>query len=240
MPVSIIYEDRQLLVIEKPPGFLAQPDGSGRPDVLAWAEGYLREARGRPSAWVGLVHRLDLKVGGAMVLAKTSKAASRLSAQFRDRTAEKIYLALVCGEAPAEGELIGDLVRDGRLTRPAAPGERGSASALRYRRLKLYPPLPAESLGQVSLLEVKLLTGAKHQIRAQLSDALCPVVGDELYGGPSSARGEAIGLWAARLSLDHPATGRRLSFSSPPPPIWPFGLYGPFEPLDPDSWRPGS
>ncbi|MDR2455628.1 MAG: RluA family pseudouridine synthase [Deltaproteobacteria bacterium] len=235
MPVSIIYEDRQLLVIEKPPGFLAQPDGSERPDVLAWAEGHLREARGRPSAWVGLVHRLDLKVGGAMVLAKTSKAASRLSAQFRDRTAEKIYLALVSGEAPAKGELKGDLVRDGRLTRLAALGERGAASALIFRRLKLYPPLPAESLGQVSLLEIRLLTGAKHQIRAQLSAAGCPVVGDELYGGPSSARGEAIGLWAARLSLDHPVTGRRLTFNSPPPPVWPFGLFGPFEPLDLES-----
>lgn len=212
---SIIYEDNHLLVVQKPPGFLAQPDGGSRPDLLTWAEAYL--ARHKPGrAYVGLTHRLDRAVGGVMALAKTSKAASRLSRQFRERTAGKIYLALVSGSPPGEsGRLEQLLVRDGTVTRPAVGGQ-GTLAVLKWRVRR--------RAGEYALLEVDLSTGFKHQIRAQLSAIGCPVVGDAKYGSPVEPQGPAIGLWAESLALEHPTLKERLTFESAPASIWPWNL----------------
>jgi len=240
---AIIYEDNHLLIVQKSPGYLAQPDGSPRPDVLNWAEKYL--ARNKPGrAFVGLVHRLDRAVGGVLALAKTSKAASRLSRQFRERTVDKFYLALVEGGLQEEaGEISQDLVRVGDFTRPAGAGEKGTAAALTWRA--------RQKGGRFDLLEIKLLTGFKHQIRAQLAALGRPVLGDEKYGSghrpftptkgqlnesnrprtdgcliisPFRSEGESIGLWAEKLILDHPTTKERLSFQAAPPAFWPWNL----------------
>jgi len=217
MTPVIIYEDNHLLVVQKPPGFLAQPDGSPRPDLLTWAGDYL--ARNKPGrAYVGLTHRLDRAVGGVMALAKTSKAAARLSRQFRERTVDKIYLALVEGRpADESGRLEQTLFRDCTLTRPARPGEKGTPAALEWR-----VEGPA---GDLTLLRVRLLTGFKHQIRAQLTSLGLPIAGDIRYGGRLSGPGPAIGLWASSLSLDHPTLKDRRTFEAPPAPtIWPWSL----------------
>ncbi len=214
---AIIYEDNHLLIVQKAPGYLAQPDGGQRPDLLSWAEQYL--ARNKPGrAFVGLVHRLDRAVGGVTALAKTSKAAARLSRQFRERTVDKIYLALVEGR-PAEdaGRLDQELVRVGSFTRPARPGEKGSRAVLSWKLRRDY--------GSGSLMEIKLLTGFKHQIRAQLAALGRPVIGDAKYGSRLSADSPAIGLWAESLALDHPTTKERLTFESRPAPVWPWTLF---------------
>jgi 23S rRNA-/tRNA-specific pseudouridylate synthase len=157
-----------------------------------------------------------------MVLALTSKAAARLSAQFRGRSVEKKYLALVQGGLPPSGSLEGSLIRDGRLTRPALASEAGIRAALRFRRLpgRMIDGSPAR------LAEIELLTGARHQIRAQMAAIGHPVVGDALYGARPAPPGEpAIGLWSFRLAFDHPVSGERLVCECPPPAIWPFSLW---------------
>ncbi len=215
---AIIYEDNHLLIVQKPPGLLTQPDGLGRPDLLAWAEGYL--ARNKPGrAFVGLVHRLDRAVGGVVALAKTSKCAARLSLQFRERTVDKIYLALVDGPMPAEsGRLEQSLVRDGTLTRAARPDEKGHPAILEWRTRR--------TTGRLHLLEIRLLTGFKHQIRAQLGGLGRPVLGDRKYGSTVPGQGPAIGLWAELLALDHPTRGERLVFAAAPAGLWPWTLAG--------------
>jgi 23S rRNA pseudouridine1911/1915/1917 synthase len=220
---AVLFEDKQLLVIRKPAGWLSQPDGRGRPDVLSWAKEHIRVRWNKPgAAYAGLCHRLDLPVGGVMALARTSKAASRISGQFRERTAGKIYLALSLGIPDgASGELKGALEREGNLTLKAAPGG-GARAALAWRRLWL-----GELSGRPSsLIEVNLLTGVKHQIRAQLAGAGLPVWGDALYGGPAGPRGAlSIGLFATRLTLDHHVSRERMSFSaSPSAGEWPWRL----------------
>ncbi|MDR0881325.1 MAG: RluA family pseudouridine synthase [Candidatus Adiutrix sp.] len=221
LPPAIIYEDNHLLIVQKPPGYMAQPDGGPRPDLLTWARGYLGRAKtGR--AFVGLIHRLDQPVGGVTALAKTSKGAARLSRQFRERTVDKIYLALIQSrlEGP-EGRLDQTLIRDGHLTRPARPGEEGRPAVLEWR--------PRRSAGGYTLLEIKLLTGFKHQIRAQLAALGRPVAGDYKYGSRLAADdladgGPAIGLWAESLSFDHPVSRERLRFTALPPAAWPWTL----------------
>jgi 23S rRNA pseudouridine1911/1915/1917 synthase len=168
-------------------------------------------------AYVGLCHRLDLAAGGLMALAKTSKAAKRLGQQFVGRTVGKGYLALLAGEPPPEGSLVASLCREGRLTRPAKEGVKGSLAQLEYRVLAR-----GRFLGQkASLLSIKLLTGYKHQIRAQLADLGFPLAGDRLYGAEPGPN-EAIGLWACKLELDHPVGQQRLAFAAWPGDFWPW------------------
>ena len=217
MPI-IIYEDNHLLIVQKPPGRLAQPDGSARPDILTWAGEHLaRNKTGR--AFVGLTHRLDRAVGGVMALAKTSKAAARLSREFRERQIKKLYLALVTGSPPGgQGRLGQCLVRDGALTRPARPGEDGAEAVLSWSLKRRSGPL--------SLLEVDLETGFKHQIRAQLASLGLPVAGDARYLSPLAGPGSAIGLWARALTLVHPTRREEMTFTAEPADLWPWSLVG--------------
>jgi 23S rRNA pseudouridine1911/1915/1917 synthase len=228
------------MVILKPPGWLAQADGSERPDVLDWAKNEIRLSRPdclRP--YVGLCHRLDRLAAGLMVLAKTSKAAGRISRQFRERTVTKTYLALVGGQPKfpgpeEEGELLEQtLFRDGRLTKvrtdsAARPEE--TRCAIRCSRLK------SGRVGehQATLLKVDLLTGFKHQIRCQLASAGHPIVGDRLYGSPveslernipGSDREWGIGLFAVSLTFKHPISGQEEIFEADPAPFWPWNVF---------------
>jgi 23S rRNA pseudouridine1911/1915/1917 synthase len=222
MTPIIIYEDRQLLIVVKPPGWLAQADGGNRPDLLGWVKKHIEQTRQIPTAYAGLCHRLDMPVGGLMVLAKTSKTASRLSHQFRNRSTGKIYLAMVSGRVTAPLELNSELVRDGRLTRLAGQGEVGKEASLSFR---------VRSLGKVenqaaSLLEVTLKTGFKHQIRSQLAAIGYPIWGDSLYGGPQGL-GEAIGLFAFRLIFEHPVEHTKMTFVARPGMYWPWTAFSP-------------
>lgn len=224
---AIIYEDNHLLIVQKPPGFLSQPDGGPRPDLLTWAGAYL--ARHKPGrAYCGLVHRLDRSVGGVMALAKTSKAASRLSGQFRERSCEKVYLALVAGPgvgkaAEGAGRMDDLLIRAGSLTRKALPGEEGRACSLMWKGVASF-----KAAGQgfdLALLQITLLTGFKHQIRAQLAGRGWPVAGDVKYESQVSGPGPAIGLWAEALAIDHPTKKERLVFNAEPLfDLWPWCL----------------
>src|SRR5262245_57339768 len=177
-PLDVLYEDNHLLVVNKPTGLATQGVAEGTASVLTRAKEYLkRKHKKRGNVYLGVVSRLDSTVSGLLVLARTSKAADRLTKQFQSGQVEKTYWALV--ERPPEpecGELSHWVLKnDGeRRMNVAPPRSRGAQHArLTYRTLG------AEKLG--TLVEVQLHTGRKHQIRLQLATIHCPVVGDRKY-----------------------------------------------------------
>ncbi len=207
----ILYEDNHLLVVEKPENLPVQADASGDADLLSVCKAYVKERYRKPGeVYLGLVHRLDRPVGGVMVFARTSKAAGRLTSQFKDRTAHKRYVAIVEGKAPAFGECVDWLLKDEKTntTRVVPEGTDGAKKAiLRYRTL-------ARENG-TSLLDVELLTGRPHQIRVQLSSRGLPIVGDMRYN-PNAKPGTQIRLWSYTLTITHPTQQEPMTFYSIP------------------------
>ncbi len=195
----VLHEDNHVLAVNKPAGLLTQAATAGDENCLDLAREYIRERYDKKgNVYLGLVHRLDRNVSGAVVFARTSKAASRLTRSFSQRAVQKHYLAVVEGDALAEASLKNRLG-----PRPEGRGvcERsdGKEALLRYRCL-------GRARGR-SWLEVRLETGRKHQIRAQLALAGLPLVGDPLYG----ARARAIARPALHswwLALPHPIGDR--------------------------------
>lgn len=220
MPLDVIHEDNHLLVVAKPAGLLSQGDASGEPSLVDLARDWLREHCGKPgNVYIGLVHRLDRNASGVMVLARTSKAASRLSASFRDDRVGKLYLAVCEGEpGPGGATLVHWLAATGDergVTRAGAesfPGARESRLDYRVR----------EAARGCSLLEVRPVTGRRHQIRAQLSLAGHPLLGDVKYGASRRLEAHRIALHACSLRLPHPVGGRDMLFECPPPADWPW------------------
>ena len=216
--IPIFYEDNHLLVVDKPAGLLSQGDSSGDVSVLDLAREDLKERHARPgNVFVGLVHRLDRPVSGVMVLARTSKAASRLSEQFRGRRVEKVYLAVVEGSPPEDnGEWTDRLVKDEGTNRVRIADE-GKAAGLAYRVLE-------RSRG-ASLLELRPTTGRGHQLRVQLASRGLPIVGDRKYGAGRAVKasdgGWRIALHAARLCFNHPTRDERMTMESAWPADWP-------------------
>ncbi len=209
--IEILYEDNHLLVVVKPANMPTQADASGDPDLHGTMKRYIAETYHKPGAvYLGLVHRLDRPVGGLVVLAKTSKAADRLSEQVRQKTLARQYVAAVRGEAKDEATLCDWLLKDERTNtvRAVPAGTPGAKDAkLMYRRVA--------RAGALSLLRVRLFTGRSHQIRVQLSHSGCPIWGDARYG--AGRPGEQIALWGAHLGLVHPTKKEPMQFDAPPP-----------------------
>jgi 23S rRNA pseudouridine1911/1915/1917 synthase len=216
--LEVLYEDNHLLVVYKPAGLLSQGDETGDVSVVDLARAYLKRKYSRPgNVYVATVHRLDRPVSGVMALARTSKAASRLTLQFRERTVRKIYRAAVEGRpAGPEGVLRHSLVkdRDRRVVSVAGheEGPAGREAELAYRLV--------ENRGPLSLLEVEPHTGRSHQIRVQLAEAGHPIAGDVKYGSTLRLPGRAIALQAYSLQVGHPTRAERLSFTVPAQHVW--------------------
>ncbi len=209
--LEVLYEDNHLLVVYKPAGHLSQGDRSGDATILDLARSYLKRRYDKPgNVHVGVVHRLDRPVSGVLALARTSKAASRLSRQFRERLVKKVYRAVVEGLPPRQGRLE-DWLKKNRKTRVVsvvAPGVQGARQAeLEYRRL--------ESRGHYSLLEIWPKTGRSHQIRVQLSAAGHPIMGDWKYGSSVGLKGRRIALESHLLGFFHPTRQDWLEFETP-------------------------
>jgi 23S rRNA pseudouridine1911/1915/1917 synthase len=217
--VLLLHEDRDLLVVEKGPGILSSGGSPGGPPTVESVLGRYLERGGRHGrAWP--CHRLDRKVSGLLLFAKSAALAQAVRADIRRILSERVYAAVVEGvPEPAEGTLR-DVLREGqdRTVRVAAPGQGGKEAVTHYRVLR--------SGGGYALLELRLETGRKHQIRAQLAFRGHPVAGDRRYGGRGSALGR-IALHARRLAIVHPITGKPLSFDSPPPAGFEALLEGP-------------
>ena len=210
--MKILHRDEQLLVIDKPPGLLAQADHTGDPDVVTVGKERLGEGEGS-DPFLGLVHRLDRPASGLMVLARTSAAAADLSEQFRERLVEKRYLVLVEGRMRGIGtwtDYIAKTDRQPRLVDPDHPD--GKRAVMNWQAL---------ATGEDrTLLQVELQTGRSHQIRLQATSRGHPVVGDRRYSASSSLGDRAIALHHALLRVDHPAHPRRETFVAGPPEVW--------------------
>lgn len=220
--VPIIYEDNHLLVVEKPVNMLSQADDSRDPDLLSVLKEDIKRRYGKPgNVYLGLVHRLDRPVGGVMVFAKTSKAASRLSDAIRTRNFDKTYVAVVHNKPKdKQATLKHHLLKDTKtnMVSVVSPKVNGAKEAiLDYQTI-------ASNEG-LSMVKVKLHTGRPHQIRVQFAAIGCPLFGDQRYGANVNKPGEQLALWSNKLSFEHPTTKEMLHFTSLPPERHPWFLW---------------
>lgn len=222
MDIPIIYEDNHLLIVEKPVNVPVQQDRSKDKDLLSLLKQDIKVRFNKPgNVYLGLVHRLDRPVGGVMVFAKTSKAASRLSDVIRRQDFGKKYLAIVRG-APKKREdtLTNYLVKDRRkniVYTTSVKNKDAKKAVLDYH-----------VLGQkdgLSLISIQLHTGRPHQIRVQFAEIGCPLYGDQKYGQHVNQPGEQIALWSASISFEHPTKKDRLEFTSKPPKEYPWIMW---------------
>lgn len=205
--MEILYQDRDVIVCIKPAGVLSTDEPGGLPELV-------RNALGDPQANVRTVHRLDRVVSGLMVLARSKKAASELSRQIRDDQFQKEYLAVVHGKTAREGTFRDLLLRSKEERKTyivTEPGKDVQEAVLEYRTVN--------STETLSRVQIRLITGRTHQIRAQFSGRGFPLVGDKKYGLQEDCN---IALWSCRLAFDHPWTGARMEFSAQPPQVYPW------------------
>ena len=211
--LKIIYEDNHIIVVEKIPNIPSQGDKTGDIDMLEIIKKYIKEKYNKPgNVYLGLVHRLDRPVGGVMVFAKTSKAASRLSEEVRSRQLKKEYLVVVDGKFEKNKDTLEDYLlknQQKNISRVVREGTKNSKLAkLDYETLKYNSEI------DLSVLKVLLHTGRHHQIRVQLSSRGHSIYGDQKYG--TRGRGKQIALWAYKLTIIHPITKKEMTFTSIP------------------------
>jgi len=217
--IPILFEDNHLLAVVKPPGLLSQADHTGEADMVTLLKDDLKIRYNKPgNVYVGLVHRLDRPVGGAMLFAKTSKAASRLSEAVRSRSFDKVYFAVVHGSpAKRRARLRHYLLKDAArniVTVHDKQVPEAKEAILEYNVVA--------SSGGVSLIAVRLFTGRPHQIRAQMAAIGHPLLHDRKYGEDTKGSDRDIALWSAAISVAHPITKERADFTAIPPSVKPW------------------
>lgn len=213
-PDDILYEDNHLLIVNKHCGDLVQPDPSGESALEDQIKAFIKARDAKPGeVFLGVVHRIDRPVSGAVLFAKTSKALVRLNEMIREGRIRKVYWALTENRPEAEsGELRHYILRDGRTNRSKAfdaPRPEAKEARLKYRMVGAGT--------RYTLVEVELLTGRHHQIRAQLSRIGCPIRGDLKYGARRSLPGGGISLHSRRVAFEHPVRREPVEVTAPVP-----------------------
>lgn len=201
--MEVVYEDNHLLIVNKSPGEIVQGDKTGDEPLVDTLKRWLKEKYSKPgNVFLGVVHRLDRPVGGLVIFAKTSKALERLNEMLRKGEIHKKYYAITRTQpSPTSGELrhhLYSVQANNKTYVSATPKANTKESRLRYRLLR--------SGDNYHLLEIELLTGRKHQIRAQLSAIGCPIKGDLKYGDKRSNPDGSISLLAHSLDFVHPVS----------------------------------
>ena len=206
--INVLYEDNHIIVVEKPINILSQSDITGDEDMLSMIKNYLKEKYHKPgNVYLGLVHRLDRVVGGVMVFAKTSKAASRLSESIRNHEFHKEYLAICHGKVKNEDTFIDYLKKGNDFSTIVTDKNHGKLSELSYELIDY------NENQKISLVKIKLKTGRHHQIRVQFASRNQPLVGDNRYGKDNY---QEIGLYAYKIIFIHPSKHEEMTFSSIP------------------------
>ena len=209
--IKVIFEDNHLLVVEKPVNILSQGDDTNDKDMVNLLKQYVKEKYNKPgNVYIGLVHRLDRPVGGIMVFAKTSKAASRLSDQVRTKTFKKTYRAVIHGDMNKKEDTLKDYLYKNKKTNMVSvvnkDHKESKNAELSYKTL--------DKKDGFSLVEIDLKTGRPHQIRVQFASRNHSLSGDQKYG--TRGRGKQISLWAYKLEFPHPITKEIMSFELEP------------------------
>lgn len=216
--IHILYEDNHLLVVEKPVNVLSQEDNTKDVDMLTILKKYIKESCQKSGdVFLGLVHRLDRPVGGVMVFARTSKAASRLSEQIRNRTFHKTYLAVLEGQLKSKTGTLEDwLIKDEthntvKVVHEGTPNAK--KAILNYEVLS--------NTQERAMVKIDLVTGRSHQIRVQFAHADCPLYGDKKYGRIKTTD-EGIALWSYSIELIHPTRKEPCFFRCDVPQTYPW------------------
>lgn len=211
MPLDIVHEDRDLIVIDKPAGLVVHP-GAGVPDrtLLNALLAHAPKLAAVPRA--GIVHRLDKDTSGLLVVAKSVESQAALAAQLAARTMRRTYLAVVEGDPPPSGTIDAPVGRDTRARTRMTVSRRGKSARTGYRVL--------ERFGRAALVECRLETGRTHQIRVHFQHIGHPLVGDPVYrrGARYRIAFARQALHASKLTLTHPRSGKQLTWQAPPPP----------------------
>ena len=215
----ILYEDNHVMVFNKNAGEIVQSDKTGDESLPEKLKAFIAQRNGKPGkVFIGVPHRLDRPVSGAVIFAKTSKALERLNSMFRDGNVHKFYWALVCREPdPAAGELENWLYRVERQNKTyiCKPGNRRADAKIARLRYRL-----VGRTERYFLVEVQLLTGRHHQIRCQLAGIGCPIKGDLKYGAPRSNPDGSISLHARSITFIHPVRKEEITVEAPVPSSW--------------------
>lgn len=229
MKTNIIFEDKNILVVEKPPMIPCQSDKTQDEDLLNILIGELKKKNTNlVKPYLRLVHRLDRPVGGTMVYAKTKEATSNLSRQISERRFNKQYLTVICGKPENTSGSLKDFLKKLvtiNMSKVVSKETRGAKEAiLEYQILS---SVETKEHGQLSLLKINLKTGRHHQIRVQLSNAGWPIWGDNKYNKVFVKKKgwTQISLWSYKITFNHPIKKARLSFTSLPINEYPWNLF---------------
>lgn len=218
MEVKILFEDKDIIVVEKPAGMASQEDRSADMDMVSYLKNYLvREKKVQGMPYIGVVHRLDRPVGGVMVYAKTQQAAKNLSEQIRGNRMTKEYLAVLTGTLKKKEALLEDyLISNGRTNSTAVTDQKAEGAKLARLKYKVLRT-KFENGKQYSLVNIQLITGRHHQIRVQMANAGAGLWGDTRYNPEFTGKAgwHDLALFAWHLEFDHPRTKKRLVFEVP-------------------------
>ena len=213
MELKVIYEDNHIIVVEKIPNIPTQENKTGDTSMMTLVKKYIKEKYNKPAnVYLGLVHRLDRPVGGVMVFAKTSKAASRLSKQVRDKVFKKEYLAVVDGSFGKNSGTLENYLYKDRKSNTSYVVSKDKKEA-KFAKLD-YEVLKYDKENNLSLLKIDLHTGRHHQIRVQLANIGHSIYGDQRYG--TRGKNKQIALWAYKLTIEHPTKKEKMEFKDMP------------------------
>ena len=212
----ILYEDNHLLIINKPAGMLVQGDSTGDIPISEWAKAYLKKKYNKPgNVFIGVVHRLDRPTSGCLILARTSKALSRMTKIFAERAIRKTYWAIVSPPPYKNKDSLIHYIEKrenvNKVVCSRAPAPKAKEAVLDYRKIKI--------VGSQAVIEIELKTGRKHQIRAQFSSTGSKIVGDLKYGYPYANDDKSICLHCRSVGFTHPVSKKYLEIRAPIPQI---------------------
>ena len=219
--LNVVYEDNHIIVVEKPFNMPTQEDESKDRDLLTEVKDYVKVKYDKPGdVYIGLVHRLDRVAGGLMVFARTTKAASRLSEQIRNREFHKEYVTVVEGQIKSEKSQLVDYLKKDKDTNTVQVVNKNVKDAkeaiLKYEMI--------ESKDNLTLISVDLLTGRPHQIRVQFSSRKNPIWGDGKYGSSYKSR-KGIALWSRKIEFMHRKKKTKIPVMLEPPLVEPWDKF---------------
>jgi 23S rRNA pseudouridine1911/1915/1917 synthase len=217
----ILFEDNHIIIVNKLPSEIVQGDKTGDMPMSDLVKAYIAKKYKKPgNVFLGVVHRIDRPVSGAVIFARTSKGLTRLNAMLQSRELQKKYWAVVKNEPPAEEDVLVNFLQKNETQNKSYPVAEGTTNS---KRAELHYRLLSRSK-DYRLLEVELITGRHHQVRAQLAAIKCPIKGDLKYGFDRSNPDGSIHLHARNLIFRHPVSNEMINITAPVPEdaLWKF------------------